>query len=189
MISPISATLQKAYRDTLLCNAAPAFLDTDEKIIPVAVIANASSPSNSQNVIITDGTDQAVVTTGGRLNVSVEPTSTLSSERTYKAQGFRQSTAANTQYTVYTPTGGKSLYITSLWISNGAASTFFRWGDNVGASAIASATPTANQFQSSLAAGATYFFQFAVPLKISTALTVSCDTANDLHVNFVGYEE
>lgn len=70
---PINPTLQKSYRDTLQIPSAPAFIDTDKEIIPVAVVAQTSDVSQAQNVKITDGTDTVAVSSSGELHVAPIP--------------------------------------------------------------------------------------------------------------------
>lgn len=67
VVSPLSADLQKAYRDTLLVAAAPSFIDSDEKILPVAIIANATSTAVAQFFKLTDGTDTVAVNANGSI--------------------------------------------------------------------------------------------------------------------------
>lgn len=78
MIVPISADLQKSYRDTLNIPSAPQMIDTDEKIVPVAVIAQASVPALAQFQKITDGTHNLLMNTDGSIsNLAVDKPLTM----------------------------------------------------------------------------------------------------------------
>lgn len=64
---PISVALQKAYRDTLLIPQAPAFMDSEERIIPVAVISQPNTTETASLVRPTDGTDIIAINADGSI--------------------------------------------------------------------------------------------------------------------------
>lgn len=63
---PISAELQKAYRDTLDIPSAPGFIDTSREIVPVAIVAQATSSDTVLNV-----TDGPVSCKSGQASVAI----------------------------------------------------------------------------------------------------------------------
>jgi len=190
---PIDPTVMKAYRDALAIPASPSFIDTDLPIQPVAVIASASSAANAQNVIITDGTDTTLVTSGGRLQVSAEPSGALSTEKTYICKMLSQTATLNTQYTVHTVTALKKLYVNQIIINPRGNVFGLRFGDNVSGNAnLGSGTTTSNSL--SVHVGAAYsapgvVINFKQPMEISTAFIFITDSTFLIDVGIVGFEE
>lgn len=66
----ILPSVQDAYRNALGIADAPAFVDTDTPITPVAIIAQATTASIAQFTKLTDGTDTLLINTDGSLPLS-----------------------------------------------------------------------------------------------------------------------
>lgn len=116
---PISATLQKAYRDTLGIPSAPAYIDSEEKIVPVAIIANPSSTDVAALVRPTDGTDIIAINADGSLAAAKKY---LNPDDMIRGQALIQGT---TLTTVYNNTTGGTVYIDEIhcrWNDTNAAS-------------------------------------------------------------------
>lgn len=190
MLSPISTTLQKAYRDTLLCNSSPAFLESDTPIVPVAIIATASSPSNSQNVIISDGTDQATVTTAGALTVEAG-VGKPDSAKTKVVVSLQQTPVANTNYTLYTVTSGKTLYVKSVTMSSGT-SCAQRLGASLSGNAFVSTRNNSNELVVDLGTdtnSVTYVLDGLLSFASGTVVQVECSNTGTINTTLVGWEE
>lgn len=166
MIVPISTTLQKSYRDTLSIPSAPSMLDTDEKIIPVAVVAQTSDVSTATNVKITDGTDTLGINTDG--TISDFMTYLLINGTLILRDGNRTSTGTTTLYTV---TAGKTLYLTACGC-NGSAS-----GAYISTDADASTRTLCRVNIGSLTDEATACMSYAIPIKIPATKVVNFTSA------------
>jgi len=96
--------------------------------------------------------------------------------------------AANTAYTIYTPAGGTSLYITDMSVTNVMTTTgSIRLGDNISGNAYTDDTLQDNvtMFGTQYA---TTVFHFTVPLIISTALKLIGTNTGTGVVSFSGWE-
>lgn len=128
----------------------------------------------------------ASVSVTGQLSASIPD---MPSGATRVNKNFNSAIAiANTAYTVYTPAGGKTLYITDLYISNSLTTTsVLRVGDNI--------SGNANQ-PDTLLTGACHMggqytftnFHFTVPMSIATALKVICANTGNAFISFSGWE-
>lgn len=109
---------------------------------------------------------------------------------TYPISGAYQkgTITANTMFTVFTPTAGRTAWITSLSVSNATAGNV-QVCDNLGNSPLADSTSTANMlyFQCTTA-GVMQYMTFPTPFKIGTAMKVQGNGTGAVTVNWVGYE-
>lgn len=87
---------------------------------------------------------------------------------------------------IYTPTGGKNLYVTQIVIGNTAAG-YVKIGDNVSAAmgdgAIYDAAVTGYTI-----ANSSVVINFNVPMKVSTVLNMYVGQAGTVIVSFIGWE-
>jgi hypothetical protein len=181
VLVPINPDVQQSYRDTLKIPASPSMIDTDEKIIPVAIIAQASIASTAQFMKITDGTDN--------MNVNVDGSLTVFDSFPSNATPFnfctRQAFTANTPITLKTPAGGKKLYITQAILQ--ATAGDIRFGDNVTGNALPSAGTTPDGVLVKFDAGAK-IIPFPKPVVCSTNLAIINGTTETGYASFSGYE-
>ena len=105
-MEPMNPTVMQTYRDTLQVGSAPSFIDSSEKIIPVAVVAGAvtanvtltpllSAPSSSQTLVRASN--------GGKAGTAI---------------------TAGTGVLVYTVTAGKTLYVTGFMLSTNSGTNW-----------------------------------------------------------------
>jgi len=140
-LRPYSATLQAAYRDTLGTPGAPETIDDSSPVVPVAVVAQVNTASTAGFVQVTDGTDtlQIVSTSYGYGALTYSQTEALKTGVGFAAgttgqvikqfQGGNANSGVDT--TFYTPTAGKTFYLTSFWGSqNNAAIVDWTLKDN-----------------------------------------------------------
>lgn len=128
-LRPYSATLQKAYRDTLGTPGAPEVIDDGVPVTPVAIVATSALGSA---VAISDGTDTLAVNSDGSINVQ-------SSAGGFSVEGSGQTIVSNTNgkagtaitagtgVTIRTVTASKDAYITSFSIGQQSATSAVRW--------------------------------------------------------------
>lgn len=111
-------------------------------------------------------------------------------DRTLVQKGFQQTSTANTLYTLHTVTSGKTLYVSSMQISNGGTAQTIRAGDNISGNTNTSGTLyTDGSICLYGAAGGTIAINFQNPLKIVTALKIETSGNTDFNVSFQGWEE
>jgi len=122
---PMNALVMQAYRDTLLVNGAPSYIDSSNQIIPVAVVATATSASVAQFFKLTDGTDNANVV-GDALKVieswTIPSGATIINVTT--------ETVTTTYATIYTVTAGKTAYITDVSCGSFGSSSLLQIGES-----------------------------------------------------------
>lgn len=161
VLRPYDGDLQKQFRDVLRTPAAPEVFDDSIPVQPVAIVAT---------------TTQSITMTPPNLTTS----------QTKVAKCLNHSFGGAGIYTFYTPTTGKTLYISALTIAtNGAAA--LKFGDNVSNALVAD---TSYEGMLSRVGAADHIeLSFPIPLKISTALNLYASGAVDVHMGFSGWEE
>lgn len=186
---PIDPTVMKAYRDALAIPASPSFIDTDIPIQPVAVIASASTPNNAQNVILTDGTTQVLVSTGGALSVE-NTTGKPGSNKTSKCLTLQQTPVANTAYTIHTVTAGKTFYVKELSITSGIAQ-YVRFGAALTGNAYSSTRANADELVGDCAADGQNRWspEGYLAFTATTVLQVMASGTGPLNVTLIGWEQ
>jgi hypothetical protein len=110
--------------------------------------------------------------------------------RTYLSrQRSATSGGANAIATVFTPTAGKTAYITDM-IVGGDSASFWRIGDALAGNAWGNPLTPSDSFGAYAAANFVIAHHFATPLKIATTLDIQFYTATVSHTFcFVGWEE
>lgn len=94
---------------------------------------------------------------------------------------------ANTHYTIFTPTNGKTAYIKTLKITALGSSTI-RCGDNISGNATP-ADGAGTDILINGVADVTDTTVFPVPMVVSTALKIVCSNTTGFYVTAVGWEE
>jgi len=95
VLEPMNPTVMQTYRDTLQVGSAPSFIDSSEKIIPVAVVAGAIDVTTSSTIPIFASTQSPVSIGSGKAGVSI---------------------TSGTGILVRTNTAGKSFYVTAFYL-------------------------------------------------------------------------
>lgn len=111
--------------------------------------------------------------------------------RTYVQKTLWQTTVANTKYTVYTPTGGKTFYCTNISVCVVAATDVIRLGDGLGAGnaqPASATTGTAEIIMNGTATGERDV-QFMIPMPIATSFDFKTSGAVPIGVSISGWEE
>jgi len=172
-LRPYSATLQKAYRDTLGTPGAPEVIDDGVPVMPVAIVATSASGSS---VSISDGTDTLLVNTDGSINV-------VSSSTSVTQVGYANDMAgtAAAAATLYTPT--LDFYCTAITIAiQGGTTKGFDVRDGGAAGTLKMSGLTGGADQGS------FRMTFPTPVKFSTDVYLTFTSSSTFHVTLVGYE-
>lgn len=128
---------------------------------------------------------QEVELSGGITSSLPQP----STAQTIITRAGRQGPTLNAEYVIYTPTAGKTLYITSFILSCGASQAI-RIGDNLSGNADISSgtfTNTAGIFLFP-PANSVEVFTFPTPMPVATELSLIVGGTSDVRWSFIGYE-
>lgn len=93
VLEPMNPTVMQTYRDTLQVGSAPSFIDSSEKIIPVAVVAGAIDVTTSSTIPVFASTQTPVAIANGKAGTAI---------------------TSGTGVLVRTNTASKSFYVTSI---------------------------------------------------------------------------
>lgn len=182
---PISATLQKSYRDTLLIPDAPAFIETQLAIQPVAVVSQAGS----NLVQINDATNSrtAQLDAGSAL-----PTTRVPVGATRVIKCMHQTTVADTLYSIHTVTALKTLYITDIFVSSSGNGVFVRVGPDISGVTITSGTIYTDCFIGVSGTSTQYNWpvHFDTPMTAVAGAVIKFEAngASSISVTIIGYE-
>jgi len=130
---------------------------------------------------------QASVTISGVLPTG--PTE-LSATQTRVTRTFANIYVADTVQTVFTPTAGKTLYVTNVVVTTSVAGTSaWRVGDNIAGASYQANTLLSNCMGGVITAGQSIFINLDVPMIVATALKFIGGGNGIYHVAFTGWEE
>jgi len=111
--------------------------------------------------------------------------------RTAVSKWLKQTTVANTQYILFTPTSGKKFYVTSITIAFDGAATMVL-GDDVDATPPASGSIENSWVAVNFDAGAappSQSISFTVPMVCSTNFSFTVAQIGDARISVTGWEE
>ena len=130
-----------------------------------------------------NGLSGAAVTLSGAVTQTLLPTGAT------QIQKFQtRDLVANTPETYYTPTAGKTLYITTLFVGTNGATDNVNVGDNITGNAQQLNTSRDNGINVDTPVAASWAIHFPIPLKIVNALVGNTSTNANISIGFVGYE-
>lgn len=160
VLEPMSPTVMQTYRDTLLVGSAPSFIDSSEKIIPVAVVAGAIT------VTATSETPYPIAS-------STQAIKTLQSAKAGVA------ITAGTGLNLGAVTSGKVFYVDAISVYCPAGWVEFRDGTTIAGARVYG-------FYANVGVNT---ITFAVPKRFSTGVFVDTVGSGTLISSVTGYEQ